>query len=212
MLSPRRTAFIIVCLYLLLVTSAAPIYVVNRLQVTFLPQRNRTLVILSFTADRENVQRVSFIINSFLMPFTSFILIIICTVVLVISLQKSSQWHKTLTSTNSQVSNRNQKVATMVVMISALFISCFVPSSVIMLAVAFVPDLTVGGKYFYSVGSYVCSFMLVMESINSSANIFIYYNMSSKYRDTFKSLMCEYLNRKKLLENRVLIPWYYSLL
>lgn len=59
-----------------------------------------------------------------------------------------------------------------------------------MLILAFIPELYVGGSYL-RVGIILGGLVLLLESINSSANIFIYYHMSSKYRTVFQTLFCK---------------------
>lgn len=56
-----------------------------------------------------------------------------------------------------------------------------------MLAIAFEPALSVNGRY-VAVSLAITGFSYVMESVNSSMNIFIYHHMSSKYRATFREL------------------------
>lgn len=162
----------------------------------YFPERNRTLFGLVFTADRDYVQKITFIISNFVMPFSAFLLVIICTAMLVTSLQKNSLWHRSSASSLTAAANRNQRVGKMVVMISALFIACFIPTSIIMLAVAFEPELTVGGKYI-SVGFYLGGLGMLLESINSSVNIFIYYHMGSRFRGAFVTIFCKPFAGKK---------------
>lgn len=75
----------------------------------------------------------------------------------------------------------------MVVMISAVFILCYSPCAIILLTAAYEQSLAVGGQYI-DIGIIIVSFIIILESINSSANIFIYYFISSKYRNTLRSL------------------------
>lgn len=177
---------LLVCVFLALIGSVAPVYVVNRMDLKFFPEKNRTLLGLYYTADREVVERFSFAINNTFLPFTAFVIIITCTVVLSVVLREKAKW-RTLSSSSTQadnVSNRNKKVAKMVVMISILFIACFIPLSVIFLAMCLVPEFSVYGKYreiLFTAGG----FGFILETINSSMNIFIYYRMSSKYKQEF---------------------------
>jgi hypothetical protein len=53
-----------------------------------------------------------------------------------------------------------------------------------LLTVAFIPSLSIQGKHL-NIGIVVIGLSYTMECINSSMNIFIYYHMSSKYRDFF---------------------------
>lgn len=165
----------------------------------FFPHRNRTLLGLIFTEDRENVEKISFAINNFSLPFVAFVIIVVCTFTLVLKLNRATQWRKKSTSPAQvdNVTSRNQKVAMMVVMISTLFIACFIPLSITMLAVAFNPDLSLGGKY-VNISIIIGGLDFVLESINSSGNIFIYYHMSIRYRSTFRQIFGRD-DRKKIL-------------
>lgn len=192
----QRTALIVVCVYIILVSSAAPVYVANRLEMVFVPERNKTILGIVFTADRENVQKITFVINNFIIPLSAFILVVICTIVLVVSLQRNSLWHKSSVSSVSAAFTRNQRVAKMVVTISTLFIFCFIPTSIFMLVAAFNPEVLVGGTDL-DIGLYVGGLVFMLESINSSMNIFIYYHMSTRYRKLFKDILCKCLDRKQ---------------
>lgn len=183
---------IIACVYAVLIFAATPTYVVNRMGMKFVSSRNRTIFGIVYNADRENVERVSYIINNFFLPFVAFVVIIISTVVLVISLKRRSKWLETATtSTKAGRANRGHKVAKMVVMISTLFIICFLPSTILLFTVAFEPSITVGGKY-VNIGIIVFGISILLESVNSSVNIFIYYCMSTKYRETFRAIFCRF--------------------
>lgn len=196
-MTTRRVAAINAFLFLVLWCSASPVYTVNKLGTKFSPELNTTIFGLIYTEGREQVEKLTFTINNFILPFVTFIIIVICTVTLVVTLNNTTKWREQSASlTSSQgVSNRNKRVAKMVVMISTLFIICFVPISVCMLALAFYPELSFGGEY-VNLGIMLGGICFIMESINSSANIFIYYHMSAKYRDIFLMLSC--CNMKKV--------------
>lgn len=74
----------------------------------------------------------------------------------------------------------------MVIVISSLFIVCFVPVSVNFIAYMILPEFFVDGKY-RNMSIFFFGLGLILESTNSATNIFIYYSMSSKYRDVFKA-------------------------
>lgn len=184
MFTPRRVTTLVCCLFVLHMACEAPVYVVNKLGLKFVPSRNKSIVGLISTADRLVVEGLVFTINNFFMPCIAFIVVIICTGLLFLSLQKRTKWQRqNVKSAPGESSNRNQRIAKMVVMISTLFIACFIPVTVTMLAMVFEPGLTFGGKYI-NISILLCGLGLIFEAINSSANILIYYHMSSKYRDT----------------------------
>lgn len=196
MVTPKRVSVVIACVFVTLTLSSAPVFVVNTLGMKYFPGRNKTLIGNVHRGDREQVEKISFAINSFFLPVSAFIAIIVCTTILVISLHKSLEWRK-LSSRTSQagVYGRNQKVAKMVIMISVLFISCFLPMTVFMLAMAFVPAIAIGGTYVY-IGIVAGAIGTLLESINSSSNIFIYYHMSSNYKEAFQIIFCKHKSAK----------------
>jgi hypothetical protein len=160
-----------------------PVFVVNSLGTKYIFSQNRTTLGLVSIEGRDTVEKITFTVNSFFIPFVAFIIIIVCTIILIVKLRRRSKWLKaSTTASDADVSIRSQKVTKMVVMISVLFIVCFVPLAFVMIAVAFEPNLNVGGRL-VNTGKLLGHIVLFMESINSSANIFIYYHLSRKYRD-----------------------------
>lgn len=179
-----------VAIFIILIAAGSPVYLVHRLDMKFFPGKNKSIVGLISSPNREKVERIYFALNNFLLQFIAFMVIIVGTVVLVTSLNRRTKWRKKATNAaQADLSNRDQKVAKMVVMISTLFIACFIPITVIFLAIAFRPDLALGGKLL-NIGVVAGGFGIILETINSSTNILIYYHMSSKYRDTFRCIFC----------------------
>lgn len=164
-------------------SGAAPVYVFYRLDYKFFPLQNKTLLGLVSNIDLEIFASISFAIN-FSLSIAAFVITIFCTITLVYGLKERRRWLKTTTSSHDQTVRQNQKVSKMVLMIAVLFISCFIPTTIIVLAMAFESDISVGGAYIH-ISLILGSFGLLLESVNSSANIFMYYNMSSKFKYAF---------------------------
>lgn len=172
-------------------SSAAPVYMVNKLDAKFSPSRNKTIIGLVYAVDKEKVEKIALSINNFFIPFSAFIVVVVCTAVLVMKLRSAAKWREKSASQGQvdRVSQRNQKVAKMVVVISTLFIVCSFPMSMSILAASIFPEINFGGKHLF-MGLMLAGFSLIMESINSSSNIIIYYHMSMKYRETFRHIFC----------------------
>lgn len=192
LVTPKRVSIIIVSLYIVLFFSAAPSYTVNRIGMKFSPARNKTLLGLIFTDNQVEVEKISYAINNTFVPFTAFVIISVCTVTLVIKLKSKTEWRKKSTTSQADVSNRNQKVAKMIVIISTLFIISFIPVSVNFMAMSLVPGLSIGGRYINTL-SLTIGIGLILESVNSSVNILVYYKMSSNYRTVFQNIF--HMNR-----------------
>ncbi|KAH9519147.1 hypothetical protein Btru_074842 [Bulinus truncatus] len=188
-ITPRRVAAVVMVIFFVMVVCTLPVYYCNQFGWKFYPNKNRTLIGLVFTHDRESIERVLFTINSVIIPFSAFVAVIICTVILVVKLKEKTKWRQSSTAAGKadNVSGRDQKVARMIVMVSALFIACFTPMTIFFVGMIVVPELSITGKY-RNIFFIISSFSFILESTNSSLNIFIYYSMSSKYKAMFNRM------------------------
>lgn len=152
----------------------------------FFPARNKTLTGLAFTKDRETVEKFSFAINVFT-PFIAFATALICSITLVVKLQRKTKWRKeaVVASPNAKTTtSRDQNFAKVVLMISRLFIACFIPADVNVIISLLDPEFRFDGeKRNLCLG--VLGVGFVLEIANSSKNIFIYCRVSSRYRAVF---------------------------
>lgn len=190
--TPKRVSVIVLAFFVSLILSVSPIYYINRFAMVFKPALNKTLLGIVYTDNRMDVLKVTLAVNNVIMPFGAFAVIIICTIILVVKLRQKTKWRQStgVTAGNSEnLLKRDQKVSKMVLLISSVFIICFVPSCVNFLAMTIEPRIEMYGQYS---NTFVVIFGIsfVLESINSSVNIFIYYNMSSKFRVNFRQLFC----------------------
>lgn len=191
LVTSHRVVVVIVFIFVLLTSSVTPVYLVNKLGLVVSPTRNKSVIGLIHTSDRENVQVPSYVINNVLIPFSAFIIIIICTVTLVVNLRQKTKWRKMSTSQElaQTTSNRDRKVTKMVVIISSLFIVCFVPVCISFIAMSLECEFSVGGRY-QNIHIVIMGVGFLLESVNSAGNIFIYYHMSSRYNAIFWQIFC----------------------
>lgn len=191
--TPKRVTIAIIIIFVIIFAGeVVPMYYCTRFALVRHPfRKNRTWVGLRFTPDRKEVDRYSFAINNCFLPFTAFALITISTVVLVVKLRGKTNWRKKNTATvqSDSLSSRDQTVSKMVVMISTVFIICYTPVCVIFIGMIVVPKLSIDGT-FGNMFAIVFSFAYILESINASFNIFIYYRVSSRYRQVFREAFC----------------------
>lgn len=182
--------FVIVCIYIIFIISVAPLYLVTRLGLKFSHYRNRTLIGLVYTKDALKVGKLSFTINNVSIPVCAFLVIIVCTVILAFKLNKKNQWRKKSSTTRQadNLSNSNMRVAKMVVMISTLYIACFTPVTALFVAMSLEPKLSIDGELRHIL-IMTAGLIVILESINSALNIFIYYHMSARYREVFQRLL-----------------------
>lgn len=90
---------------------------------------------------------------------------------------------------HESMSNRDRKTVKMVILIASVLIACYTPGAVIALTTFIVgPEFDVRGKY-VNICEAAWSIAYTFQSINSSVNIFLYYSMSSKYKQTFNEII-----------------------
>lgn len=188
-ITPARTKCIVISIFLLMFASVVPEYSTVYFGLKYKPDRNRTVLGILFTSTRKRVVGFVFIFHSIL-GISSFLAVAIITVILVIKLRQKSKWRQKSTCDNEQnaaMSSRDKKTVTMVLLIATILIICFIPT-VTLLTVAFiVREFSITGKY-SSIFHVMWSLAFFFEAVNSSVNIFLYYNMSSKYRQTFNEI------------------------
>ncbi|KAI8786108.1 FMRFamide receptor [Biomphalaria glabrata] len=160
---------------------------------TFIPERNKTLLVLSLRGDWASGLGASYIVTDLFFPYFALFLLIACNVVTATKLANRLVWrasHLGLENSRSgSFSLKEKKVTRMLLVVSLICICCLAPQSTILTAVTFVSDIGLNADKFEVAFLCYC-FSYLIESICSSINIFVYYNMSSKYRRTFQALFC----------------------
>lgn len=187
MITPKRTTLIVCSIYLVNLGTLIPEYTTSFLGWRFVPEKNTTLVALIFTTSRSQVEGLCYVLHS-IFSTTSFFGVLIFTVILVNTLRRSSEWRKEATSNSSQkvtTSTRDKRTIKMVVLIATILIICYTPGAAVAMATFAVgPEFSIKGRYINTCVA-AWSIAYVFQTFNSSVNIFLYYNMSSKYKHTF---------------------------
>ena len=96
-------------------------------------------------------------------------------------------------TSNTTLSNRNaekeEKATCFVIFICSMYLICFAPNAAIFLtSTLIVPNLQPNDHYLGSFTKVLYTFSVLFQTAYSSLNIFVYYSMSSKFRDGFKRL------------------------
>lgn len=185
----RRVFIITITIFIVVILSIIPEYIAHRLEMKFFPRRNKSILGMAFSADREILIKISYIVNNVVINLGSFIVISVFMIIMVLQLQKNTHWLKTSGASKQAdtFSSRNQKISKMVISISVLFIICFIPVSMLYIGLSQEPDFFTSSKYINLI-LVLGSTGVLLESINSSCKIFIYYYMRHKYRNVFLSL------------------------
>ena len=151
---------------------------------------NRSRLTFSFT---ENSARVS--VNILLVFFSipsliSFLEIVVCTSFLAVKLSESLKWRKsTLGQSDRKVPLKEIKIVRSVVSICTIYIACFFPNVIAMPISMIYPQFHVMDPYLGNAVFAIFYLGCVMQAISSSANIFVYFNMSTKYKETMRHII-----------------------
>ncbi|BFZ07959.1 hypothetical protein BsWGS_10998 [Bradybaena similaris] len=187
--TPTRVSTIIAVLYMAVIANMLPMYYVTRLSVIFSPARNKTIIGFVYANNRDRVEGATCAVSCVFVPLSSFTIIVVCTLTLVAKLRRKSEWRQNVGSVQTEKATcRDQKTTKMVIVISSLFIVCFLPVCLVMLAMLIDKEFSIIGK---RRNVFICVFSVcfLLESINSAMNIFIYYYMSTKYRNMLQQMI-----------------------
>lgn len=200
-ITPRRTVTFIAALYVIMLSSIAPMFYTSKFIWIFDARKNKTLLGYIKITERSNVDDIVYVVNNIL-PILFFIFVVICTTILVRKLQSSARWrHKLSSSKNTVISKRDTKVVKMVLIISIVFIICYAPGAIFFIWPLANPEMKIAGAERNFVIA-VFSLMLHMEGINAAANFFVYIRMSSKFKATFQRLICAHFVKRSQLQGR----------
>nr|KAG5695160.1 hypothetical protein BaRGS_030206 [Batillaria attramentaria] len=122
------------------------------------------------------------------LPAVSLVVVVIATIITVVKLRAASSWREE-TSRNAVISRKEVALTRMLVVISCVYIACVSPRLFRSMARFLVPEFRPWGR--------LCNLVQVTESVenlllalNSTINFFVYYTLGSKFKDTFKRLVC----------------------
>ncbi|XP_059146347.1 uncharacterized protein LOC131933794 [Physella acuta] len=177
---------VILIFYLVTLLDLVPLYYVAYLDWSFRPEFNTSKFGLVYRENPYNVFSVSYFVSDLFAPYFTFSIVISCTCIIAVKLKTRALWRSSM-STSERFSNKETKVVAMLMVVSVIFIVCLIPQSAILTTVSFFPELSIKGVYVYF--TLLClSLANVMETVNSSVSIIVYYKMSSNYREKLNCL------------------------
>uniref|UniRef100_A0A2C9K0I4 G-protein coupled receptors family 1 profile domain-containing protein n=1 Tax=Biomphalaria glabrata TaxID=6526 RepID=A0A2C9K0I4_BIOGL len=165
-----------------------PIYYTAYYDWKFDAKKNKTVLGIFYTKNINDVLGPSLLLINTLVPLAAFLVVILCNIVIGFRLKRASVWRQmtsgaAITTPGAAVSMKEKKMVKMIVTMSSIFIICFSPLSAFLSARAIVPELSINGVY-SNINWIVVTYVMAMDTVNSSLSIVVYYRMSSKYRET----------------------------
>uniref|UniRef100_A0A2C9L994 G-protein coupled receptors family 1 profile domain-containing protein n=1 Tax=Biomphalaria glabrata TaxID=6526 RepID=A0A2C9L994_BIOGL len=157
---------------------------------TFAATQNKTLIALKVRSNSAENEGIAFTFHAVLMS-AALLCVIIFTAVLVAKLNQKTQWRLESTSDSSQretFKTKDRKTVKMVILVAAVMVVCYTPAVMLSVVSASCPEFNVTGPL-ASLFHGVWTVVFVLGTVNASVNIFIYYSMSTKYKEDLKQLM-----------------------
>ncbi|KAI8786135.1 FMRFamide receptor [Biomphalaria glabrata] len=176
-------------------------------------KQNKTKITVYYRSNAEKVLRIAYLVSDLSVPYITFCILILCNAVIVVKLKSKSKWRQSVAVRNSnldsksaETSAREKKLALMLATVSTLFVVCLLPQSILLTCVSLVRELNLNGAY-NDVTVLISSFTLLLENINCSINILVYYCMSTKYRKTFQACFLDAMkSTNKIITRTKAVP------
>ena len=117
-----------------------------------------------------------------------FTTIAVTTTITAVRLRRVVQWRQSSTSSIAATSSIKEIALTKtLVATSVLFIVCLAPTIMVQIASFVEPEFYFTGRY-YNLVYALQNVMAFFQASNSSFNFFIYYKMSTRYRETLRDI------------------------
>ena len=133
-------------------------------------------------------KRMLYFICSFSAPSCfCFVIVVVTTSILVVRLRQNVEWRKEAAkqSTGDSAISKEQRAARSVVVICMIFIICFIPNVIALLASLVYPKYDIRDSYLGNLSRLVFIFCALIQGANSSVNILVYYPHEFKISRSF---------------------------
>ena len=144
------------------------------------------------------------LVYSTILTMLFFTTIAVTTIITAIRLRRVVQWRQRSTSSvygSVTTSIKEIALTKTLVATSVLFIVCLAPTVMVQIASFAEPEFYFTGRY-YNLAYLLSNVMVFFRASNSSFNFFIYYNMSTRYRETLRDIFRLCVRKRKESEGR----------
>ena len=125
----------------------------------------------------------------FVMKLVIIFIVVTCTVVTVIKLKQALAWRLTTSSSTCSDTQTQQTVLTkMLVVVCVFYVICSAPDSIMALFRVIEPEYKLAGRYANTLLLTLSISSKVFSATNCSVNFFVYYSMSSRFREELRRL------------------------
>ncbi|XP_005092678.2 uncharacterized protein LOC101850310 [Aplysia californica] len=191
-LTPRFTVVAMVTLSVVCLGSFVIVFGFYDYVYVFSDKYNQTIGIFTFSEFYYQNPKIVPYYNliGILWPLVSFIVIVVCTVIIIIHLQRSSKFRSNAKASETKkeesagLSQRDKQVVKMMLVVIIFYIINLFPRIVLFFAKIFVPEFYIN-KLYHNLFFIVVYFLFLFDYINSASNLIIFVSMSSNFRAAF---------------------------
>ena len=153
------------------------------------PIHNKTLIVFDFQRFKTKLFNTSVFASYSIPTFVLFIVVLVGTIFLINSFKQSRQLRDSMTgSEKSALSNKDARLIRLVIFICIFYIVSSAPVVMIFITSFVYPDFNDTNLYLKNLLYLSHSIGELFQALSSSINIFVYFRMGSKYKDTFKQI------------------------
>ena len=189
-ITPMRTLVSMVTSYVAVFSLWPLIFLGNPVGWKFYPHLNRSLLsVLPSTDPIRNSVYVGYMFYaSAVLPMFTIAVVVLFTILLAVTLNNVKTWREANKSTSMAARQaKEERASKMVVAIATVFVVSSIPSCFHVIFDIMVPEFSLTGRYVYLYTLTGMTFLLV-DCINCTANVIIYYKMSSKFRQAMRNM------------------------
>ncbi|KAI8782560.1 lysophosphatidic acid receptor 6 [Biomphalaria glabrata] len=186
LVTPRRALLVNISIYIYIISIKILVHIGYAVSNTVFQSEGNTTIVSDPQAIGKTMDSISNVLDTFT-QLTTFPLMVGLTGATIRVFQKSSEWRRTVTSPaqSNAMSKKERKLAKMVLIISSVYLACIFPSFLTALIILVFDNLSMTSREVFFV---TFTFLFNIDAINSTLPFFIYLNMSSKFKISFKSL------------------------
>ncbi|CAL1527153.1 unnamed protein product, partial [Lymnaea stagnalis] len=184
--SPKHSAVMTAGVFSIMFSANMLLYYSNEFAMTYNPRFNLSQFTMKTIPERVDV---AFYINAFvllLLPLVNYAFIMSCTLVMVIQLKIATKWRNGACAGSPNGDHRihltkETRLTKLIATTTSVHVVCHAPSNAALIISCFVPEFSFNGRYSLAYLT-LCILGFLLETVNSSIPLFVYYGQSSKFK------------------------------
>ena len=199
LLRTRTMAVIIVVVFVVVVGFYFVMATRYRIACIFVPATGTTWAIVQSEFYRNHETLISYL-DGFVygagIPVVMVTVVVATTIITAVKVRQAAAWRAVTSSargssssslSSSSISPQELALTKMLIGIAVLFIVCVSPLALFRFVWLFLPELNIGRRY-HNLFTTSLSVLEALSYVNATFNIFVYYTIGSRYRETFWAL------------------------